>query len=171
MRPKSQIEQTDAVTAAIFNSLHPNGEPAENYYELTDEGCTEADREQWRMIEKAVSELPPDAVAGLSSLLQDLNSAKQQGYVRGLVFAARIAHRRWQDEQARDLLIEADITSWEALQASSAEADDIYGCRDLFKDWSPSKEQVWASRRRSRATPASLLVLQDLPKTAQQATE
>ena len=146
MRIRPQTEQIDSITAAIFNRLDPTAEPTDDYHQLTDEEGTEQDCQQWKSIEKWIKAMPPDALTGLSGLLQDLHEARQHGYVRGLVFAARIAYRRWQTEQARDLLIEADIMSLEALQACGAGEYDIDKSSDLFRDWSPSEEQIWAAQ-------------------------
>lgn len=156
MRTEIQAEQVRIVTATIFNKLRPDAEPAGDFYELTGEESTEEDRQRWKAIEDGVSMLPHDALTALATLFDDLEKATDRGYVKGLVLAARVAHRRWQTEQARDLLIEAGIKSTEALNASSGDRDDIMDCRVIFKDWAPSPEQVWAARRRIRPVPTGV---------------
>ncbi|MGE4249030.1 MAG: hypothetical protein AB7F09_06555 [Parvibaculaceae bacterium] len=162
MRTEIQAEQVRIATATIFNQTRSDAEPAADFYELGDEESSKEDRQAWKAIETAVQKLPADALAALVTLLDDRERAADQGYVRGLVLAARVAHRRWQTELARDLLIEAGIKSLDDLNASAANSDDIIECRAIFKDWTPSQEQVWAAKRRIHPMPTGVATPRDV---------
>ena len=154
MRIKTQIEPAETITAAIFNKVAgPGAEPVGTYQELRDDEAPPDELKEWEAIERAIRHLPADAVAALSALLKESETAGHRGYVHGLVRAARIAYQRWQNEQARDLLIEADIKSVEALETSGADLADIHECRALFKDWNPTQEDAWLAIRRNQPTP------------------
>lgn len=141
------------VTSAIFNRLEgPGANPVGSYDELeADEAPADALAE-WNSIQEAVERLPANVLAALSDLLGELNTQRELGRVRGLVRAARISHQRLQMEQARDLLIEAGIKSTDDLETSGADGPDIYECLVLFRDWSPSQEEVTAAIRRNQPT-------------------
>lgn len=143
----------EVITAAIFNRLEgPGANPVGSYEELeADEAPAEA-LQQWSSIQEAVEHLPASVRAGLTDLLGELDAQRELGRVEGLVRAARIAQQRLQMEQARDLLIEAGIKSADDLQLSGADGQDIYACLALFRDWSPSQEEVMAAIRRNQPT-------------------
>ena len=106
MRIKTQIGPAEAVTSAIFNKVAGLGaEPIGTYQELQDDEAPLDDLTGWQAIETVIRQLPADACAALSELLKESETAGHRGYVHGLVRVSRIAYQRWQNEQARDLLI------------------------------------------------------------------
>lgn len=145
----------DFITAAIFNRLEgPGAEPVETYQELVDDEAPVDALNEWSSIQRGIERLPANALAGLCDLLGELDIQREIGRVQGLIRAARIAHQRLQMEQARDLLIEAGIKSADDLETSGGDGEDIYECLALFRDWSPSQEEVAAAIRRNQPTMA-----------------
>jgi hypothetical protein len=53
---------------------------------------------------------------------------------------------------------EEDRQRWKAIEeaVSSGDRDDVMDCRAIFKDWTPSPEQVWAARRRIHPVPTGV---------------
>jgi hypothetical protein len=141
----------EPLIAAVFNEVHgaPYAEPLHTYLEVECECGDGEELEQWRAIQNALARLPSHVAEGLDRLLTKAEEWNNAGYRWGLIKAARIAKQRDQTELAKDLLIQACVTSKKALEHSGAEPCDIYECAKLFEDWAPTQRDLSAAFSRN----------------------
>ena len=156
--PQNDDEATrEKMTARIYNMLTGwQAEPVNRFEELEIEldGNFPDELEKWKATDNDLRGLRGDVFAALAELLWRCEETDSDGYRSAMVFAARVALQRGQTEMARDLLVNADITNRKALEASGAEAGDIFECQPLFVGGRWDHQSIWQSMQRT--TPSHL---------------